>query len=104
MPLIALRVRQACRDWKLACIACVCPLGHSNDLLSQGLPVVDVPFIADGGRLVPADDSARLKNGGFERWKDNVPMGWNFVDQPGAIAFIDTAVRREGRASLLSRC
>ena len=30
------RVRQACRDHKLACIACVCPIGYSNDLLSPG--------------------------------------------------------------------
>ena len=41
------RVRQACRDHKLACIACVCPIGYANDLLSrdpnlaEGLPVVE---------------------------------------------------------------
>ena len=40
------RIRQACRDHKLACIACVCPIGYANDLLSrdpnlaEGLPVV----------------------------------------------------------------
>ena len=67
------RVRQACRDHKLACIACVCPIGYANDLLcrdpnlAEGLPVVDAPFVAKGGRLVPADDSARLVNGGFEQ-------------------------------------
>ncbi|MGO8750296.1 MAG: hypothetical protein ACLQNE_30495, partial [Thermoguttaceae bacterium] len=101
-----LRVRQVCRDRDLACIACVCPIGYSNDLLSrdpnlaEGLPVVDAPFLAKGGQLVPADESARLRNGGFEQWKKNMPTGWNFVDQPGTITFIDTAVRREGRASL----
>ena len=55
------RVRQACRDNKLACIACVCPIGYANDLLSrdpnlaEGLPVVDALFAAQGGRLIPAD-------------------------------------------------
>ncbi len=100
------QVRQACRDHKLACIACVCPIGYSNDLLAhdpnlaEGLPVVDAPFIAQGGRLIPVDDLARLVNGGFEQSKGNVPTGWNFVDQPGKITFIDTSVRHGGQASL----
>ncbi|MCY2950422.1 MAG: carbohydrate binding domain-containing protein [Planctomycetota bacterium] len=100
------RVRQACRDHKLACIACVCPIGYANDLLSrdpnlaEGLPVVDAPFVAKGGRLIPADDSVRLVNGGFEQSKNNMPTGWSFVDQPGKITFIDTAVGHEGRSSL----
>ena len=29
-----------------------------------------------------------------------MPTGWSFVDQPGKITFIDTAVKCEGRASL----
>jgi hypothetical protein len=100
------RVRQACRDLKLACIAGVCPIGYSNDLLArdpnlaEGLPVVDAPFLAKAGRLVPADDSARLVNGGFEQSKNNMPRGWSFVDQPGTIAFIDAQVKFEGRSSL----
>jgi hypothetical protein len=100
------RVRQACRDHKLACIACVCHIGYCNDLLSrdpnlaEGLPVADAPFVAKNGRLVPTNDSAGLINGGFERWKGNVPAGWRYVDQPGKISFIDRAVRREGLASL----
>jgi hypothetical protein len=100
------RFRQACRDEKMACIACVCPIGYSNDLLArdpslaEGLPVVEAPFLAKDGRLLPADDSARLVNGGFERWKNNLPAGWGFVDQPGKVSFIDTEVRSEGRASL----
>jgi hypothetical protein len=100
------RVRQACRERKIACIACVCPIGYSNDLLSrdpnlaEGLPVVDVPFVARADRLVPADDSARLVNGNFEQSNNNMPTSWAFVDQPGKITFIDTAVKFEGRASL----
>jgi hypothetical protein len=108
------RVRQACRDHKLACIACVCPIGYSNDLLArdpnlaEALPVVDASFIAKNGRLVPSDNSTHLANGGFEQSKGNIPSGWSFVDDPGKISFIDTAVRYEGRASLrmqdIGRC
>ena len=100
------KVRQACRDVKLDCIAAVCPIGYSNDLLSrnpnlaEGLPVVDAPFLAKDGKLIPADDSAQLLNGGFEQSKNGIPAGWRFVDQPGKITFIDTAVHSEGRASL----
>jgi hypothetical protein len=100
------QVRQACRELKLDCIAAVCPIGYSNDLLSRdpnlaaGLPVIDAPFLAQDGRLVPADDSARLKNGGFEQSRGDQPTGWSFVDQPGKITHIDTAVHAEGRASL----
>jgi hypothetical protein len=100
------RVREGCRDLKLGCIAAVCPIGYSNDLLSRdpnlaaGLPVRDAPFLARDGKLVPADDSARLVNGGFEQHKNNVPGGWRFVDQPGKITFIDSQMKHEGRCSL----
>ncbi|MGO9108129.1 MAG: carbohydrate binding domain-containing protein [Thermoguttaceae bacterium] len=100
------RLREALRRRKLAAIACVCPIGYSNELLSrdpnlaEGLPVVDAPFIARGGKLLADDDSVRVVNGGFEQSRKNVPSGWNFVDQPGKISMIDTAVHFEGRASL----
>ena len=99
------RVRQACRDSKLACIACVCPIGYSNDLLSrdpnlaEGLPVRDAPFVVHDGKLIP-DDDVRIVNGGFEQSKKNAPAGWSFVDQPGKISFIDRDVKSEGRSSL----
>ena len=76
------QVRQACRRLKLDCIACVCPMGYSNDLLSrdvnlaEGLPVRDAPFVVRGGKLVPADDSCTLANGDFEKFKGNRFAGW----------------------------
>ena len=100
------RFRQAVRDLKLACIACVCPIGYSNDLLSrdpnlaEGLPVRDAPFVADDGKLVPAADGTEILNGGFEQWKKGQPVGWGFVDQPGKITFRDSEVKFAGRASL----
>jgi hypothetical protein len=99
-------VRDACRELKLDCIAAVCPIGYSNDLLgrdpnlAEGLPVIDAPFLAKQGRLVPADNSARLVNGGFEQSRNNQPSGWQFVDQPGKITHIDNAVHFEGNTSL----
>jgi hypothetical protein len=99
------RLRKACRDLKLDCIACVCPIGYSNDLLSrdpnlaEGLPVKAAPFKAVDGQLVP-DDPIHAANGGFEESTGNMPTGWLFVDEPGKISFIDTDVKSEGRASL----
>jgi hypothetical protein len=100
------RFRQAIRDLKLAAIVSVCPIGYSNDLLSrdaslaEGLPVRDAPFVAQEGKLVPADDGVRIVNGGFEQSRRNVPAGWSFVDRPGKISFIDSEVKSEGRSSL----
>lgn len=100
------RFREGVRQLKLACIAAVCPIGYSNDLLSrdpnlaEGLPVVEAPFIARDGKLLPADDSVQIVNGGFEQGKGNVPAGWSFVDQPGKITFIDGDQPFEGRSSL----
>jgi hypothetical protein len=100
------RTRDACRGLKLDCIACVCPIGYSNDLLSrdpnlaEGLPVKDAPFLAKDGELVAVDESIRFTNGGFEQSKNNIPAGWLFVDEPGKIAFINESVKYEGRSSL----
>lgn len=99
------RVREACRKYKLACVACVCPIGYSNSLLARepnlaaGLPVREAPFVVRGGRLHPADE-VELLNGGFEQYRGHRPGGWAFVDMPGQISFIDTQVKSSGRASL----
>lgn len=100
------KVRQACRDNHVQCIAGVCNIGYSNDLLSrdpnlaEGLPVVDAPFEVRQGKLVATDDGPRLKNGGFEQARGDMPSGWSFVDEPGKISFIDTQVKCEGKSSL----
>jgi hypothetical protein len=100
------RTREACRRLKLDLVACVCPIGYSNDLLSrdpnlaEGLPAIKVPFVAQGRKLVPADGPARIVNGSFEQHKRNMPAGWGFVDQPGEVSFIDTEVTYDGKCSL----
>ena len=100
------RVRQACCELNLDCIAAVCPIGYSSGLLSRdpnlaaGLPVVDAPFVARDGRLIPTGTSVTLANGGFEENKRHMPVGWRFVDRPGEITFIDSDVKCEGNCSL----
>jgi len=99
-------VRQGIRRRKLDCIASVCPIGHSSSLLSRdpnlaaGLPVRDAPFVVRAGRLIPADDTAKIANGSFEDFRRNRPVGWRFADRPGKISFIDTAEVNHGKASL----
>ena len=100
------RYREATRRLKMEVVAAVMPLGYSNALLghdpnlAEGLPVKQAPFVVRHGRLVPDDDGPALQNGGFEQGHDNKPAGWSFVDDPGRITFIDSAVKHEGRASL----
>jgi hypothetical protein len=100
------KVRKTCRDLGLECVACVCPIGYSDSLLSrdpnlaEGLPVINAPFVVKDGKLVPDSDSVAIVNGGFEEYRRNAPTGWKFADKPGSISFIDTEVKFEGKASL----
>jgi hypothetical protein len=81
-------------------------MGYSNDLLgrdvnlAEGLPVKDAPFIVQGGKLVPADDSCHLANGDFEKHNGNQVAGWDWADEPGKVTFVDTEVKHHGDASL----
>jgi hypothetical protein len=100
------KVRQACHDKGIQCIACVIPIGYSNGVcahdpnLAEGLPVIDAPFVVRGGKLVPEDDSPGIVNGSFEAHKGDTPDGWAFIDKPGKISFIDNEVKFDGAASL----
>ena len=101
------RFRDECRRLNLECFVAVCPVGYSNDLLNldpnlaEGLPVIDAPFVVKDGQLVPEQPTTPiLKNGGFEEHRNNNPVGWGFVDAPGATSFIDPDVKTEGSVSL----
>jgi len=101
----ARKVRDACRQLKLAFIPTVFDIGASERLLARdpnlaaGLPVMDAPFIVRNGTLVPAEDPTRLLNGSFEEHQGNEPAGWT-VDLPGKVCFMDSEVKYEGKPSL----
>src|SRR5208283_3496414 len=63
-------------------------------------PVVDAPFLVQGGEARLASNSVQLKNGGFEEFTGNTFKDYDFHDQPGTVSFADTEVRHSGRASL----
>lgn len=101
------RVRDACRDQGIACFAAVCPMGYSNELLSndpnlaEGLPVTNAPFIVRDGQLIPEPPAEPiLRNGSFERHRNNMPEAWGFADAPGRISFLDGATVVDGAVSL----
>lgn len=71
--------------------------------LAEGLPVQGATFRAQGGRLVPVEESpVRIVNGDFEALPssgDQFP-GWAWQDKPGESTFVDRSVRHGGQASL----
>ena len=98
------RIRAACRDLKLKVIACVLDQGMdllSNDPnLAEGMPVVDAPFVARGGLLVPADNDYVIRNPDFtESNRPDQPVGWN-IDDPGKCGFLDKDVTYQGKPSV----
>ncbi|MDI9442922.1 MAG: hypothetical protein QM844_01995 [Planctomycetota bacterium] len=101
------QVQAACQRNELELIPAIFSVGYGgaalahNRYLAAGLPVVDAPFLVEGGkaRLVP-DESIGLVNGGFEDFSGNRLAGYRFHDQPGEVSFVDSQVKREGRAAL----
>lgn len=99
------QVVAAIRAKNMKVVACVAPVGYSNDMLSRdpnlaaGYPVQNAEFTVTAGKLVPTG-TFPLLNGSFETYTGNTPTGWAWVDQPGSISFIDTAVKYAGNASL----
>ena len=98
------KIRAHCRELHLKVIIPVCAFGTdmlANDMnLAEGMPVVDAPFIARGGKLVPADEDCKLVNGSFEEsGRPNHPTGWNapFLFER---YFLDTEVKTDGKQSI----
>jgi hypothetical protein len=100
-------IQQACERNKLELIPSLFSVGYGGGILShnpnlaEGLPVVDVPFVVEGGeaRFVP-DATLRIANGGFEEFSGNKFSGFGFHDEPGKISFADTEMKHSGRASV----
>ena len=100
-------LQRVCQRSHLELVPSVFSVGYGGGILShdpnlaEGLPVEGAPFLVKGGeaRLVP-DDTVRIANGGFEEYAGNRLKAFDFHDQPGAISFVDTQVKRSGAASL----
>jgi hypothetical protein len=100
-------LQQTCARLKIELIPSVFSIGYGGGLLAhdrhlaEGLPVVDAPFVVHGNvaQFVP-DETVRLANGDFEKFKNNKFKGFNFHDEPGVVSFADTAVKHGGAAAL----
>jgi hypothetical protein len=101
------KLRAHCESRGIEVIPSFMSIGYGGGLLShdpnlaEGLPVRDALFVVRGrqAQLVP-DPPVEIRNGDFERWKDNRFADFNFHDQPGKISFVDQKVFKSGRASI----
>jgi hypothetical protein len=100
-------LRRTCERLDLELIPSVFSVGYGggalahNRHLAEGLPVLNAPFLVEGGeaRLV-ADSAIQIANGGFEEFEGHKFRAFNFHDAPGVTSFPDTNVFRGGKASL----
>ncbi len=74
----------------------------SNPNLTTGYPIRNQELRASNGELVPVK-SANIVNGGFENFEGNKVSGWGFQDAVGQRTFIDTNIKRSGRASFRAK-
>lgn len=101
------QLKQICDDYQLELIPEFFSVGYGSSIIShnrnlaEGIPVKDALFVAAKGeaRLFP-DPPVAFFNGGLEEYEGNRLQGWRFHDQPGEVSFVDTAVFKEGAASL----
>jgi hypothetical protein len=98
------KLRAKCKEVNLKVLITV--MNFSTDMLSndtnlaEGMPVVDAPFVARGGKLVPIDDDCKLVNGSFEEnGRPNHPTGWSapFLFER---YFLDTEMKTDGKQSI----
>jgi len=101
------KLKAHCRERKIEIIPHFMSVGYGGALLghdpnlAEGLPVRDALFVVKGRQAaLVADPPVEIKNGDFERWKDNRFADFNFNDQPGKISFVDQTIFHGGRASI----
>ncbi|TWT83116.1 hypothetical protein CA13_45790 [Planctomycetes bacterium CA13] len=101
------QVQATCRANHLELIPAVFSVGYGSSALrfdrnlAEGLPVIDAPFLVNGGvaKLIP-NPAVSIRNGDFETYSGHRFAEWNFHDAPGEISFADTAIKHSGNASL----
>jgi len=101
------QVKAICARHKIEIIPILFSAGYGGSVLAHdrnlaaGIPVRDALFVARGGQARHAPDPpVRVANGGFEEFRGHRVAGYRFHDKPGEVSFVDTKVRRGGKASL----
>lgn len=98
--------KEICRQLSLEIIPTVCPIGYSDGLLAhnpnlaEGIPVKDATFVVRNGAAVLSSQENFIPGGDFETFREHRVSDWNHQDFPADASFIDTEVKRSGRAAL----
>jgi hypothetical protein len=100
-------IRRSCDTNNLELIPSLFSVGYGSAALAhdpnlaEGLPVENAPFVVSSGEARLAEpNSPSIANGGFEEFRGNKLMDFDFHDQPGEISFVDTQTVHSGKASL----
>lgn len=99
-------LQQACQTNRLEFIPAIFSIGYGggalthNRNLAEGLPVKDALFKITGNLGLLAENTASFTNGGFEHYQGSKAAAFNLQDEPGRVSFIDTEIKRSGKASV----
>lgn len=99
-------LKEACQTNQLEFIPAIFSVGYGggvlthNRNLAEGLPVKDAVFEVRGGQAYLSENTDSFTNGGFEQYQGPKAAFFNLQDEPGKVSFIDTEIRRSGRASV----
>ncbi|HON08199.1 MAG TPA: hypothetical protein PLW02_08895, partial [Verrucomicrobiota bacterium] len=100
-------ILQFCKENKLEFIPAVFSVGYGggalahNRQLAEGVLVSNALFEVKGKKASFVSESEDLlENGGFEKFRGNKALEFNFHDNPGVISFIDTNIFHNGKASM----
>ena len=101
------KIKSAADEAEVEIIPIIWSVGYGtmlgrNPHLVESVLIRDLRVIARGGKveLDPEEEAVSSPYGGFEEFRGNAPLGFQFADQPGTIAFRDTEIRHSGRSSL----
>ncbi len=103
----AQRVIDKAKELDLEIVPCVFSIGYADGVLAhdpslaEGLPVVDAPFVVQGGKLVPLmDEGTKLLNGSFEELDAKGRLAGWWQENVGGSVFADRDVVKDGKLSL----
>ncbi len=101
------KVKAICGEYKLELIPQIFSAGYGSGVLAfdknlaEGLPVKGARFVVRNGEARMASAAPPvLANADLEEFQGNKPRGFQLADEPGTIAFADTAVSHHGKGSI----